>query len=184
MLAVILIIIIAYLVYTKYYDSFEFGKRFVEGRYIRLERDDNYMSTNGYYRHIPINYANIMFISEDKRIITPSHVYIYPALAYGNGVTPIAKPNDPTDIVLVETIDSDFPVVEYTLPMTEKISQIIIINRNVTEQNRLQEVDKRMKYLYVDILNEHKEVIFRYYLSTTESVYNIYTHKKRTIMNS
>jgi len=170
---IIIILIIIYVIYTKYPQYLEFKSKYVEGKFIRLEREDKYLSD------VPINYANIIFIAHDGSIINPVNLYVYPALAFGDGSIPMSKPNDPFDIVLVETTLADSPVIEYTLPHQEKIANVIIINRPTTNLNRHLHVEDRMKYVYVNILDEKRELIFTHYISETKPIYSINTHNRK-----
>lgn len=155
----VLIVFIILFIYLKYPQVFEFKKRFMSGRYIRLERESGSSD--------PINFANFIIYDEDGTVITPSELSVNPAVAFGDGRIPKAKTTgDLADVVLIETTGgTGTPYIEYDLGAIRKVSNILIVNRKKFGQ--------RMQKTVLRVLDEERNQIFEKKILDLQDIYSI-----------
>jgi hypothetical protein len=155
----VLIIFIIIFIYLKYPQVFSFKTNFVNGRYIRLDREAGSEA---------INIANFIIYDLDGSIITPNALSVNPNIAFGNGKNPQARTtNDLSDIVLIETTSgtSGSPYIEYDLGTIKKVSKILIINRK--------KYNTRMQKTVLRILDEDRNQIFEKKITDLNDIYSI-----------
>lgn len=155
-LSVLVIFIILY-IYIKYPHIFDF-KQNTSGRYIRLERESGSEA---------INFANFI-IKGNNQIINPIALNVNPGLALGDGIKPTANNADLTDIVLVETMSTGIPYIEYDLGTSKNISDIIIFNRKKYKE--------RMNNTVLWILDNDRNIIFEKKIDNVQDIYHINTY--------
>jgi len=155
--AVLFVFIIIFL-YFNYPNVFNINTKFIDGKYVRLER------INGYD---PINFANFIIDDNDGNVIVPVAANVNPNIAFGDGKTPKAKAGNATDIVLIETTSNTYsqPFVEFDLGGLKKVSKVTIVNRN--------KYNTRMSGTLLRILDEHRDIVFEEMILDTKNIYSI-----------
>lgn len=158
MIVFVLIVFIILYLYFKYPHIFDLKRKYITGRYIRLERESG---------SDPINYANFIINDEDGKVINPIELSVNPGISFGDGKNPKSTIGDIEDIVLIETtsLSTSVPYVEYDLGLMRNISNIIIINRKKYKE--------RMGKTIIRILDDNRNQIFEKKIIDIQDIYYI-----------
>ncbi len=155
----VLILFIILFLLIKFPHFLDIKDKFIIGKYIRIERE---------FGLEPINFSNIIIYNSDGQIILPDSISVSTGIAKGNGSTPGAPDsNYPNDIVLIETNPgiSEPPFIEFSLPRSEKISRVIIMNRDRYKY--------RMQNIIISIINDKRYQVFETKISQSYPIYFI-----------
>jgi hypothetical protein len=164
---IIVVINIAVYLYKKNPELFNLHG-YKKGRYVRLERNRQRSYNKA------IMYSNFIIRDEKFNIIHPIQIIVNPSLISGNAKYPIAiNTNDPSDIVLVETAETDLPYIEYDLGEAKKIANVEIMNRNKTQINVAKKPDESIKDTLFYVLDENRNIIFEVAINDIQNVYSI-----------
>jgi hypothetical protein len=164
-IAIIVILIIAF-IYIYKPEILDISKKYIECRFLKLER------LSSRTKNIAINYANFIILDDKGIAIPPLTITVYPSIIFGDGITEQSK-SATSDIVMLETADTDTPVIEFDLGATRNVSQVIIINRRSSDNIVNKLVNERLKDTKLSFLSDKRIIMFEFLISDIRHIYSI-----------